>query len=135
MRLILDASVTIAFIADDERSEYADAAISACGTDRAVVPLLWQWEMTNSLLVLERKGRLVDAAAAYAKIVRELPIDVATDESEARRLAEIAIARRHGLSGYDSAYLALATWMGLPLATIDTKLARAAVAENVFYGG
>ncbi len=37
MRLVLDANVVIAWIAKDERSAYADAAVTAAESDRAIV--------------------------------------------------------------------------------------------------
>jgi predicted nucleic acid-binding protein len=130
--LVIDASVAIAWIVDDERSEYADAVLAACGSDRAVVPALWRWEIANTLVVLERRGRVTDAAATYSDVTRNLPIDAA-ESKEALGLEEIELARRHQLSVYDAAYLALAKSRGLPLATLDTQLARAAKAESLFY--
>ena len=45
------------------------------------------------------------------------------------------LAREHGLSVYDAAYLELAMRRGLPLATLDDKLKTAAVAIGVpIYG-
>lgn len=41
------------------------------------------------------------------------------------------IARRHGLSVYDAAYVELALRQQLPLATLDRKLASAAMAEGL----
>jgi len=135
MILVIDASVTIAWIATDEQSAYAEAALTACGTDRAVVPALWRWEVANALLVLERKGRLADAAAVYSTVTRHLPISTEDDANESRGSEEIAFARRHNLSVYDSAYLALAKSNGLALATLDARLADAAKAEGVFFDG
>ena len=133
MILVIDASVAIAWIADDERSSYADAALAACGSDRAVVPALWRWEIANTLVMLERRGRVTDAAATYSSIMRHLPIDAAGDAAESLGLEEIEIAKRHKLSVYDAAYLALAKARGVPLATLDAQLARAAKAEKVFF--
>ena len=59
MTLVIDASVTIAWIAADESNAYADAALDACGSDPAIVPPLWYWEIANTLLVFERKGAFV----------------------------------------------------------------------------
>jgi predicted nucleic acid-binding protein len=134
LNLVIDASVTIAWIAKDEQSAYADGALTACGRDRAVVPALWRWEIANTLLVLERKRRLTDAAAVYRSVTRSLPIDAVTDTSESRVNEEIALARRHKLSIYDASYLALAKSTGFALATLDAKLARAALAEGVLFG-
>lgn len=133
MILVIDASVTIAWIAEDERSAYADAAIEACGTDRAVVPLLWYWEIANTLLVLERKGRLGDASATYATIVRALPVDGDPTALLQRTADEISFARRHALSVYDAAYLALAKSQRILLATLDARLARAARDEGAYF--
>ena len=133
MILVIDASVTIAWIATDEQSEYADAVLAACGSDRAVVPALWRWEVANALLVLERKGRLMDAAAVYSSVARQLPINAEDAASETRAVEEIAFARRHQLSIYDAAYLALAKANDVALATLDARLADAAKAEGVFF--
>ena len=38
----------------------------------------------------------------------------------------VALARAHGLTAYDAAYLELALRTGLPLATLDTRLGSAA---------
>jgi len=43
----------------------------------------------------------------------------------------LALARKHGLTGYDALYLDLAKRRGASMATLDAKLARAAVAEAV----
>jgi predicted nucleic acid-binding protein len=131
--LVVDASVAIAWIAADELSAYADAVLVAAGSDRAVVPALWRWEIANVLIVLERRGRLTDAAATYASMMRYLPIDVANDATEARGLEEIELAKRHQLSVYDAAYLALAKARSLCLATLDGRLAGAAKAEGLFF--
>jgi predicted nucleic acid-binding protein len=131
--LVIDASVAIAWIATDEQSAYAEAALHACGSDRAVVPALWHWELANTLLVLERRNRVADAVAVYASVARHLPISVEVDAGEARRIDEIAFARHHNLSVYDAAYLALAKSKELVLATLDAQLARAAKAEGVLF--
>jgi predicted nucleic acid-binding protein len=132
LNLVIDASVAIAWIASDERSAYAERALAACGTDRAVVPMLWYWEIANALLALERRGRLADASAAYASVLRNLPIDAANHAREAR-LEEIAYARKHRLNVCDAAYLALAKSSGYALATLDEPLASAAVAESALF--
>ena len=133
MMLVVDASVAIAWIATDEHSEYAEAVLAACESDRALVPSLWHWEIANTLLMLERRGRLTDAAAVFSSVARHLPIEIENDVNGLRGLQEIELARRHRLSVYDATYLALAKANGFALATLDAKLAKAAVAEHVFF--
>jgi predicted nucleic acid-binding protein len=132
--LVIDASVTIAWIADDEKSDYADLALQAFGSDAAIVPGIWHWEIANVLLALERKGRLVDAIATYARVV-QLPIDVEllAYSRDRRSIMEIELARKHHLSAYDAAYLALAKATSHPLATLDARLQKAARAELLFF--
>ena len=43
----------------------------------------------------------------------------------------MALARKHKLTVYDAAYLELAKREGLPLATVDRALEKAAIAEGV----
>jgi predicted nucleic acid-binding protein len=134
LRLVLDANVVIAWIAKDEASAYADAAVAAAESDRAIVPALWHWEIANMLVVLERKGRLGSAASVFSDIVAKLPIDVAPIDGVASRGAsEIALAIKYGLSAYDAAYLALAVSSGTLLATLDEKLASAAASEKRWF--
>jgi len=134
MILVVDASVTIALIAADEHSDYAAAALVACGNDRVAVPSLWPYEIANTLVIMQRKGRIDDAAATYSSLVRNIPVSIRSDErSERRVLLEIDLARRHDLSTNDASYLALATTEGMLLATLDKKLTRAAQAEGVYF--
>jgi predicted nucleic acid-binding protein len=134
LTVVVDASVTIAWIVEDEQSAYADTALTAFETDHAIVPAIWHWEISNTLLVLERKGRLTDAILAYSQIVR-FPIDVEQLAYTQNRRAslELELARKHQLSVYDAAYLALAKATSHRLATIDLRLAEAARKEGLFY--
>jgi predicted nucleic acid-binding protein len=74
----------------------------------------------------ERRGRITPAeSAAFIAMIEELPI-VADRATETRALHEtIGLAREHGLTAYDAAYLELAMRRGLPLATGDRQLAAA----------
>jgi len=131
---VIDASVTIAWIAEDEKSAYADCALHAFGSDAAIVPGIWHWEIANVLLALERRGRIVDAIAAFARLV-QLPIDVEllAYSRDRRSITELELARKHHLSAYDAAYLALAKATSHRLATLDARLERAARAESLFF--
>ena len=69
----------------------------------------------------ERRGRLQpgEAATTMAQL-RGFPI---LDEGTGNDRLVLALAERHGLSGYDASYLALALSQNLPLATLDKRLA------------
>lgn len=93
------------------------------------VPSLWWFEIRNILIVAERRKRLtVIKTTAFLRSMRglKLSIDRTPEETDV-----IVLARRHGLTVYDSSYLELAIRAGLPLATLDQKLAVAATNEGV----
>ena len=80
----------------------------------------------------ERRGRMNAAAqAAFLDRLRMLPI--AIEHRPAAWLAQqiLPLARTYKLSAYDAAYLELAIREGLPLATLDDDLRRAASAAGV----
>ena len=121
--------MTIALSLDDEESPYARAvlAIPSCAF---IAPAVWRSEVANVLVVAERRGRLADAAAAMHALLRDYPVTVV---ASTQIVAEIVLAKKHKLSVYDVAYLALAIAERAPLATLDAKLARAAEAEGLYF--
>ena len=127
--LVVDASVALAWLFDDEAEPHADRALGLLEEDGALVPHLWHLEMRNSLLVAERRGRLSPAEVKERlDALRSLPIR--TDE-ESDLQSAFDLARAHGLSFYDALYLELAKREGAELATLDGALGQAAVAEGV----
>jgi predicted nucleic acid-binding protein len=87
----------------------------------------------NILVVNERRRRIAesDAAAFLLNLSRlRIRIDRLPDEGAVLRLA-----RTRQLSVYDAAYLELAQREGLPLATLDADLNKAAAAEGVVLNG
>lgn len=129
MTFVLDASVAISWCLADEKGEATDAVMSRLGSGEARVPTLFWYEVQNVLLVAERRERLGpgEADAALAEL-RALPIQKASPSSDSTILD---LARRHALTSYDAAYLALALDEGVPLATRDRLLAAAAAREAV----
>jgi predicted nucleic acid-binding protein len=129
---VLDCSVTMAWYFKDEAQAYADAVRTALGGAGAVVPALWPLEVANILALGERRKRSTEAeAGVWLRYLRRLPIQV-DGETPARAWSDILhVARLHGLSAYDAAYLELAIRRGLPLATLDDRLKAAAKAAGV----
>ncbi len=130
MPMVVDTSVTMAWCFDDEASHETDAVLDRLQQDEAFVPAVWQLEVTNVLLVAERRGRMTEAQATrFLDLLLRLPIRI--DASQTDVTAVLATGRRHGLSAHDAAYLLLAERLGVPLATLDNKLVSAGRAAGV----
>ena len=86
--------------------------------------------MANVVLMAERRRRLTEFQAVhFVELLARLPINV--DLAPVVISTVLALGRRHGLSAYDAAYLALAERDGIPLATQDERLRAAANAAGV----
>ena len=129
MPFVLDASVTACWAFADEDHPDASWAFDRMVSEEAVVPALWWFEVRNILIVNERRRRITesDTAAFLLNLSRlRIRVDRVPDENGVLRLA-----RAHRLSVYDAAYLELAQREGLPLATLDADLQKAAAGEGV----
>jgi predicted nucleic acid-binding protein len=131
MRFVLDASVTLAWCFEDAASSIADYALGILGSGgQAVVPSLWRLELANGLVMAERRQRMTEAdTTRFLCLLEGLPIEVISDYRDAASM--VTLARAHGLTAYDAAYLEVALRTGVPLATLDGQLSRAAKAAGV----
>jgi predicted nucleic acid-binding protein len=129
---VLDCSVTMAWLFDDEDDPQAAAVRDRLDADMALVPAIWPLEVANALVVAERRERVSRAEALrFLEVLRRLPIDVGAMPSLVAIEGALHIAHETGLSLHDSAYLDLAATQGLPLATLDRRLAAAAASVGV----
>lgn len=132
MTLVLDASMTIAWLFEDERTEAADAVMDRVAAEGALVPSLWRLEVANVLRNAIHRGRCTEAYAdrSLARLAR-LPI-TRDEETEDHAWGQTrALARRDDLTLYDAAYLELALRRRLPLASCDAALLAAATRRKV----
>lgn len=132
MNFVLDASVTLAWAFEDEGGEYARDVLMRLEREEACTTALWPLEVSNGLLVAERRDRIDPAASTrFTRLLLSLPIVV--ESVERRRVFEQTrvLARRGSLSAYDAHYLDLAIRHGIPLATLDQELRKAAENEGV----
>ena len=130
MGLVIDTSVTMAWCFEDEATDATEAVLDSLLQDEAIVPSLWQLEVANVLIVAERRNRINEAQAArFIDVLSRLPIRV--DPAPTDLIAILAAGRHHRLSSYDAAYLTLAERLGIPLATLDDKLATACESAGV----
>ncbi len=132
---MLDASVTLSWAFEDEDGGYADSVLEALSEDGAVVPLLWCYEIANALVAGERRKRISSAdVTRFLALLGDLPIEF--EATSSGRLPElVSLARAHGLSAYDAAYLDVALRRGLPLATRDHSLMAAARRSGIVVHG
>lgn len=130
MRLVLDASMALAWVFERENTEEADCAeraLLALTDAETSVPALWHTEVANALLVGERHRAIKEAQVInYLSRLQALPITTDTAAPALRREVVMALGREHRLTAYDATYLDLALRTGSMLATFDGKLADAA---------
>lgn len=135
MRFVLDASVALLWLVPDTNPagvDYAEATLVALKDAQAVVPSLWALEVANVVAKLEAKTIVTEAdSQRYVALLGQLHI--VTDPATATHALgdTLHLARRYRLSAYDAAYLELALRTGLPLATLDAGLAKAAAIAGV----
>jgi predicted nucleic acid-binding protein len=129
MTFVVDASVALVWFLPDEESPVADAVLERFGSGSAQVPDLFWHEMRNVLMIACRRQRLSRGEVRRSMVrLSQLKIETvaALDTTSILDLAE-----RHNLTAYDAAYLSLALEAGLPLATLDKRLARAAQSAGI----
>ncbi len=137
MSLVLDSSVTLAWIFDDETTEAIRQVFTSVADNGAVVPALWRLEVGNSLTMAVRRKR-IDTEFRRAALADMSLLDITTDpHTEGHAWSEtLALADRFRLTLYDAAYLELAQRRALPLATLDVDLRKAGRALEIpVWGG
>jgi predicted nucleic acid-binding protein len=125
--LVIDTSITIAWCIKDEADPYADSIARGLVGMQAYVPSIWPLEVSNALLMAERRKRSTEAETAqWTKFLSALPVAIDCPPLPHVFRAILSVSRTHGLTAYDAAYLELAMRRGLPLATLDKELKSAA---------
>ncbi len=124
--IVIDASVALAWCFPDEASNYADAVLVALEGRRMLVPAVWPLEITNAVIVAERRKRISPPEVRrFVELLEGLTIheDSLPVVGSIRNI--LPLAREYGLSAYDTAYLDVAMRHRAPLATLDAGLAKA----------
>jgi predicted nucleic acid-binding protein len=124
--IVIDASVALAWCFPDEASAYADKVLVALEGHAVVVPALWSIEITNALLIAERRKRVKQPEIRrFVELLSELTV-VMDSRSVTETVSNILpLGGEHLLSAYDAAYLDVAIRHGAPLATLDRHLQKA----------
>jgi predicted nucleic acid-binding protein len=132
-RFVIDSSITMAWCFEDEKTSYTESVLDAVAAGAAaVVPPLWSYEVLNVLVIAQRRKRITQAQALH--FWRELQsFSIRMDEKrlDHSSLDVMSLANQYQLTAYDAAYLELALREGVPLATLDEDLKKAAKAAGV----
>jgi predicted nucleic acid-binding protein len=130
--LVLDASMTIAWLFDDERTEAAHAVMRRVVAEGAIVPSLWRLEVANVLRNAVRRGRCNEAYVDRS-LVRLARLAIKRDQETDDHAwgSTRTLARKEDLSLYDAAYLELAIRRRMSLASCDKALLAAAARRKV----
>ena len=132
MSVVLDASVTLAWIYPDETTPGLQRLFGLVTDRGAVVPALWRTEVANGLMIALRRGRISETirAGALADLAK---FDILVDEEGDRHAwsTTLHLADRFLLTLYDASDLELAQRRSLPLASLDEELRAAARALGV----
>lgn len=126
MSLVLDASVTIAWLYSERTTPAIDLIFNRIEVASAWVPNLWKLEVANVLLMGIRRKRHDQGFRDAALVdLGDLPIQVDRDTDAFAWNITARLADRHNLSLYDAAYLELAMRREIPLASLDGDLRKA----------
>jgi predicted nucleic acid-binding protein len=130
--MVLDSSVTLAWIYADETTDAIRMIFEQLIQTGAWVPGHWRLEVANILEIGVRRRRhnsvFRDSTVADLAL---LPIQTDLETDRHTWAATLRLAERHRLTLYDAAYLELALRRELPIATLDRDLRTAAAAENL----
>jgi predicted nucleic acid-binding protein len=125
---VVDSSVAIAWVVSSQSNKVTDRLLEDVASGQAfAVPVLWAFEVANTLVMLERRRRLSPEEAANARSLLRGLVPVVDHDGNGLALREISeLAQKHSLSAYDATYLELALRLRMPLASRDAALNKAA---------
>ncbi len=129
---VIDASATLPWRFEDEATPWTEALLDRVQAGEEIwVPAHWPLEVANTLLIARRRGRVTAGQVSeFIDDLSALPIQFEPPSAPAQWPAILALAETHRLTIYDAAYLELARRTGLPLATLDGDLRKAAQAAG-----
>ena len=135
MSFVLDNSVTMRWFFGDGKPQqlaYARKALDAMKQDSALVPVTWGLEVANVIAKAEAKALVTEArSGAFLEMLEGVDIEVDAATFVHALSDTLQLARRYKLSAYDASYLELALRLGIPLATLDEDLQKAAKKAGV----
>lgn len=130
--LVLDCSVVIAWLFEDEESNFSERALEQLAVYTGIVPTIWPLEVANTLAIAERRGR-INEERLHRNVEVVLGLEVEVDEFGAGYALSrtLSIARHFNLTVYDASYLELARRSQGTLVTLDKRLRKAATEFSI----
>lgn len=132
---VLDNSVAMRWLLKTRKladQQYAESVLDSLLDANALVPNLWHLEATSVLLSAEKRDEIsLGEIEGFISQLENLPILTDSMTSHQAFNRTLTLARAYQLSSYDAAYLELSIREGLPLATLDKGLIKAAIKANV----
>jgi predicted nucleic acid-binding protein len=130
---VADSSIGIAWVVFEQSTRTSEELLQRLDSEaQFYVPTLWMFEVANAVLVLRRRKRI--DSKQYDRARRNLLQLCPIVDDECSRLAlsrTSELAQKYSLSAYDATYLELSLRRGLPLASRDSALNRAAKAAGI----
>jgi len=131
----MDNSVTMRWFFGDGKPQelaYASKVLDAIKKTSAHVPATWGLEVANVIAKAEAKAMVTEArSGAFLEMLEGVGIKVDVTTFAHALSDTLQLARRYKLSAYDASYLELALRLGMPLATLDEDLQKAAKKAGV----
>lgn len=135
MSFVLDNSVTMRWFFGDGKPQeiaYANRVLDVLKDTYALVPVTWGLEVANVIAKAEAKLWVTEARSeAFLSLLAEVEIEADAATFTQALVDTLHLARRYKLSAYDASYLELALRTGMPLATLDADLQKAAKKAGV----
>ena len=134
-RFVLDNSIAMRWLLTSNKKSdqsYAETVLKSMVDAEALVPDLWHLEVINVLITAEKRGELsTGEIERFISQLENLPIQVDPFTSHQAFNRTLILAKSYKLSSYDAAYLESAIRDGLPLASLDKNLRKAAQQADV----
>lgn len=116
----------------DERPSNAEALLRRLSRSGMMAPAHWALEMTNTLAMAKRRGRISnEQASEFIGFLIDLGIAIDSETTDRAWAETRLLAAIYRLTAYDAAYLELALRRGARLATRDTDLIGAARRQKI----
>lgn len=132
---VLDNSVAMRWLLASEKQvdqKYAERVLGTLEEFDVLTPNLWHLEAINVLVSAEKRGDVsLGEIERFISQLENLPIHVDPLTAHQAFNRTLVLSRAYNISSYDASYLELAIREGVPLATLDKKLIKAAKKADV----